>query len=108
MPHFLLPKYENLTRRREGAKCETEKEMFKPKQFLLVSPLSNHVNPVILSNMHVRQPRDFRQDYMTCMIGIGDAKPVPNGAKLRGYCHLNRNPNLNLLVEKGLRLRLGL
>jgi hypothetical protein len=23
-------------------------------------------------------------------------RPVPNGAKLRGYCHLNRNPNLNL------------
>jgi hypothetical protein len=33
-----------------------------------------------------------------------------NGAKLRGYCHLNRNLNLdlNLLVENGLRLRLGL
>ncbi len=33
-----------------------------------------------------------------------------NGAKLRGYCHLNPNPNLdlNLLVENGLRLRLRL
>jgi hypothetical protein len=37
-----------------------------------------------------------------------------NGAKLRGYCHLNRNLNpnpnlnLNLLVENGLRLRLRL
>ena len=31
-----------------------------------------------------------------------------NGAKLRGYCVLNRNLNLdlNLLVENGLRLRL--
>ena len=64
MPHFLLPKYENLTRRHEGATCETEKEMFKPKQFLLVYPLSNHVNLVTLSNMHVRQPSHFRQDYM--------------------------------------------
>jgi hypothetical protein len=43
-------------------------------------------------------------------------RPVPNGAKLRGYCLLNRNRNLNpnldlnLLVENGLRLglRLGL
>jgi hypothetical protein len=35
-----------------------------------------------------------------------------NGAKLRGYCHLNRNlnHNLNPLVDNGLRLglRLGL
>jgi hypothetical protein len=37
---------------------------------------------------------------------------VPNGAKLRGYCLLNRNLNpnpnldLNLLVENGLRLGL--
>jgi hypothetical protein len=39
-------------------------------------------------------------------------RPVPNGAKLMGYCHLNRNLNpnpnldLNLLMENGLRLRL--
>ena len=43
-----------------------------------------------------------------------DGRPVPNGAKLRGYCHLNRNLNpnpnldLNLLMENGLRLRLRL
>ena len=46
-------------------------------------------------------------------IGFGvDGRPAPSGAKLSGYCHLNPNPNhnldLNLLVENGLRLRLGL
>jgi hypothetical protein len=37
-----------------------------------------------------------------------NGRSVPNGAKLRGYCHLNPNPNLdlNLLMENGLRLRL--
>ena len=33
-------------------------------------------------------------------------KAVPNGAKLKSCCHLNRN--LNLMVENGLGLRLGL
>ena len=35
---------------------------------------------------------------------------VGNGAYLRGYCHLNLKPNLdlNLLLENGLRLGLGL
>ena len=48
------------------------------------------------------------------LLGYGrrglERRPVPNGAKLRGYCLLNRNLNpnpnldLNLLVENGLRL----
>jgi hypothetical protein len=51
--------------------------VFLRVSFALASPLSNHVNLVILSNRHVRQPRNFRQDYRIGMIGMGEARPVP-------------------------------
>ncbi len=67
------------TGRRSERVTVSRSVVFLTVSFTLVSPLSYHVNHVILSNMHVRQPRNFRQDYRICMIGMGNARPVPCG-----------------------------